>query len=458
MMNLFRRLFGSITLQPAQHRSRKATRIARLSFECLEGRALLSASVFVSHAHQLVIKGTSGNDQVQVSQNASNLQVDYNGQSFQFDSTNINSIVFDGAKGDDVFTNLTGIRTVANGGPGNDKLTGGSGADRLGGGAGNDDLSGDDGDDSINGGSGDDLLDGGTGSDNLQGAAGADTLNGNEGDDDLNGGSGDDDINGGTGSDDLQGGAGDDQLDGGLGEDGVNGSTGMDTAVNVNGDNSSGCETSHLHDQNQFTAALTGTTSAVGQASFHTETEHGVSQSQFELQINGAPANQTFDIVVDGNTVGQVTTDAQGHGELELHDVAFSVTAGSTTEVNDATGATLVNGAFVAQSEDSNTESTLFASLTGTTAALGGAKFQSEQEDGGAIQTEFEVRVKAAPALQTLNVFVDGSAVGQIATDDSGRGELQVADPIFQLSSGSLLEVKDALGNLILSGTFQQLA
>ena len=106
----------------------------------------------------------------------------------------------DGGRGDDVVEGLAG----------NDQLFGRAGRDVLSGGAGNDELFG---------GLGGDILSGGNGNDLLVGSAGADTLNGNGGDDELIGFGGPDKILGGPGDDDLSGGAGFDTMDGGSGID-----------------------------------------------------------------------------------------------------------------------------------------------------------------------------------------------------------------------------------------------
>lgn len=224
---------------------------------------------------------------------------------------------------------------------------------------GTDSISGDDGVDLLQGGNGDDTLHGGVGNDRLFGQVGVDKLFGDQGNDRLDGGVGNDDLNGGTGNDALLGGAGDDSLDGDLGKDSVDGGGGHDSATNLSGDSSRGCEVGHQHDQNALVSSLTGATSAFGQAKFQSETEHGNTRNEFELQIAGAPANQTLNVLVDGAAVGQVVTDASGNGELQLKDSSFLVVNGSTVNVNDSTGATVVTGTFAFQAEDSGSHNVL---------------------------------------------------------------------------------------------------
>ncbi len=106
----------------------------------------------------------------------------------------VSTIRIVGGAGDDTITidipGNTRIRTVLDGGRGNDTITGGDGSDTILGGPGNDTLRGGRGNDTLRGGAGDDSLVGGTGNDTLQGEAGVDTLRGGAGKNTLDGGAG----------------------------------------------------------------------------------------------------------------------------------------------------------------------------------------------------------------------------------------------------------------------------
>jgi uncharacterized secreted protein with C-terminal beta-propeller domain len=101
-----------------------------------------------------------------------------------------------GGRGDDAITidvpGNTRIRTVLNGGDGNDSILGSDGNDIIFGGRG---------DDTLNGGKGSDTIWGGTGDDSLVGAAGNDSLFGDSGVDTLRGGAGSNALDGGAGVD-----------------------------------------------------------------------------------------------------------------------------------------------------------------------------------------------------------------------------------------------------------------
>jgi uncharacterized secreted protein with C-terminal beta-propeller domain len=101
-----------------------------------------------------------------------------------------------GGRGDDSITvsipGNTRIRTVLDGGSGNDTILGGDGNDVVYGRDGIDSLNGGRGDDTVYGGNGNDSLVGGTGNDRLYGEAGVDTLRGGKGRNLLDGGTGND--------------------------------------------------------------------------------------------------------------------------------------------------------------------------------------------------------------------------------------------------------------------------
>jgi uncharacterized secreted protein with C-terminal beta-propeller domain len=101
--------------------------------------------------------------------------------------------IFGGAGDDTITVSIPGntrIKTVLNGGAGNDTITGSDGSDTILGGPGNDTLSGGRGNDTLRGGAGNDSLAGGLGNDTLQGDAGTDTLRGGLGQNTVDGGAG----------------------------------------------------------------------------------------------------------------------------------------------------------------------------------------------------------------------------------------------------------------------------
>ncbi len=350
------------------------------------------------------------------------------------------------------------------GGAGNDNLTGDAGNDNLSGGTGDDALSGGDGNDRESGGSGDDRLDGGAGDDRLDGGSGNDDLTGDAGDDSLVGGVGNDSLLGGTGNDLALAGSGDDVVHGGLGDDTCDGGSGTD---DVNGDTGNDV---NRHGESRgsgsdFRAVLTDVNGgSAGVAEVQAEVG---GRTEFELDVRGAAANTTFNVTVDvagdGSnvvTVGQVTTNADGDGQLEVHNAAGlpALTDGvSVLNVTPTSGdATLsLTGAFGNSATSANK---LEASLTNP-GNPGGPLLGSAEFD--AINGQFEAKVFGATPNTTYGVYVNGDAttgtlVGQVTTNDMGRGKIElITDANFPtLHAGSQLTVADAAGTTILQGAF----
>jgi hypothetical protein len=74
-----------------------------------------------------------------------------------------------------------------------------------------------------------------------------------------------------------------------------------------------------------------GATSATGTADI---TRAG----RLDVQVQGAAANSSFDVVIDGHKVGTITTDASGNGQLEIAPSGLKVEVGSTIAVGGLQG------------------------------------------------------------------------------------------------------------------------
>ncbi len=146
--------------------------------ETLELRRLLSFSV---SGGVLTVEGTSGNDNIIVTRDGTNLTIRQNGANSTTLAADVQKIVINGLAGNDQLAIAIGpdhgvaLPATLNGGDGNDRLLGGDKDDQLNGGAGKDFLQGGNGKDVLNAGDGDDVLIGGRGPDVFNGSAGIDT-------------------------------------------------------------------------------------------------------------------------------------------------------------------------------------------------------------------------------------------------------------------------------------------
>jgi hypothetical protein len=129
-----------------------------------------TASAHVAN-NTLLIRGTSGDDTVVVSQSGdvNQLVVSANGVANAFDRSTFDTVEVNLGNGDDVFRESSGIvsdeRVTVDAGPGNDNIVTGDNNDLIFGGPGDDSISSGRGDDLVFAGQGDDFVVGGIGTD-----------------------------------------------------------------------------------------------------------------------------------------------------------------------------------------------------------------------------------------------------------------------------------------------------
>jgi Ca2+-binding RTX toxin-like protein len=200
----------------------------RLNLETLDAREM-PAVVVIQMNGDLIFNGTNSNDTVVIRPGMSitgevTLEVrvttsDWVGvlddDTYLFGADEVTRIRFFGQAGDDVL-DTPGMRMVAEGGRGNDRLIG---RGRLDGGADNDTIVGSDAADTIRGGIGNDVIFGRGGADFLYGDADNDSIRAGPGNDYVYAGAGGDVIHGEAGRDILHGEAGGDFIDGGAEND-----------------------------------------------------------------------------------------------------------------------------------------------------------------------------------------------------------------------------------------------
>ena len=362
----------------------------RPSIELLESRRVLAHNVGHSpgggNPHQgdpieivggvLTIEGTSKSDRITLSSDGTNVTATFNKQTETFLLADLTSISIDGAGGNDridIANSILANATIT-GGPGNDRIQAGGGIDTITGDAGNDWLRGGDGDDSIDAGAGNDHVFGELGIDTLLAGAGNDEVNGGDGNDSLDGGAGHDRLRGGLGDDTLLGGAGKDQLRGDDGNDFLDGGDDKDHLLGGNGDDIlvggagndqlDGGPGTNLLDGGEGTdklkngtevdlsavlaATLVSPTAGTGTANFAFTTAEGSPEFELAISVTGAALSTALPIVVNGTSVGTLTTDASGNGSIVLSTnptdptevllAGVTIAAGSTITVGDLAG------------------------------------------------------------------------------------------------------------------------
>jgi hypothetical protein len=99
------------------------------------------------------------------------------------------------------------------------------------------------------------------------------------------------------------------------------------------------------HDGQGLTTSLTTSTGTLGgTADFKTGNTTG--QNILSVNVVGLTASTTYTVEIGGTKVGTITTDSTGTGALTLSNVTFTISAGSTITVLDASNNTVLTGTF----------------------------------------------------------------------------------------------------------------
>ena len=99
-----------------------------------------------------------------------------------------------------------------------------------------------------------------------------------------------------------------------------------------------------------LSANLTGATGTSGTAHFDSNPISG--ESNLRLRVSGLTADSTYTVQVNGTTLGQFSTDANGRGQLSESVLASTAASGSTITVLDSSGTTVLRGTFAADTGD----------------------------------------------------------------------------------------------------------
>ena len=188
-------------------------------------------------------------------------------------------------------------------------------------------------------------------------------------------------------------------------------------------------------------------------------------QTEFQVEIHGAAANTTFNVVVDvagdGSNlvaVGQITTTAEGEGELEVHNLSGLPALQDGVSLLHLTAANndpslAIDGTF---SNSATASSQLEANLSDpsnpSSPIIGRA--EADLADGS-----FEVKFFGAAPDTVYHVYVNGDAltgtlVGDVTTQSDGRGKLEIVmgANFPALQAGSTIVVADGNGVTVIAG------
>jgi len=200
--------------------------------------------------------------------------------------------------------------------------------------------------------------------------------------------------------------------------------------------------------------------SVIGSARYFSATNRNNTNAFFTATVRGAEADTTYDVAIDGEVVGTITTNEDGNGALVFATKARgsaeafpenfpdALSAGSIVSVGNAAGE--LESRF-AQHDNVDRVHLIGFMRDPDSSLVGGVKYSSVSEDG-VTEAKLEVNVDGAEANAELAVAIDGITVGTVTTDARGRGRLILSSEDGTLpttvESGAEVTVGSATGRL----------
>ncbi len=183
--------------------------------------------------------------------------------------------------------------------------------------------------------------------------------------------------------------------------------------------------------------------SGTGSVKLTTYPEDGATETRLKVNVKGSAADSTLDVTIGDTVVGQLSTDANGDGQLILAsdpegdeqplpaDFPTNIAAGTTVTVSSLSGDLATVDGHLGGCHEAN-RTALRATLTDpdNSSAAGTVAYHTRTRDG-VTTTRFSVSVTGAAADSSLDVSIGDVVVGQVTTDSTGAGTLVLSsDPV----------------------------
>lgn len=186
-------------------------------------------------------------------------------------------------------------------------------------------------------------------------------------------------------------------------------------------------------------AKLFGPTPLKGQARYEQKPKQGQTFKRFVVEVeNGLPA-QTLGVAVNGVTVGALTTNSNGRGELELRTEAFIDSPGDGSPIpanfpkldtGDIVSVGPLVGVVFDKKDDSTQNFKLSSGLAGAGGVSGHVKYQERMKNGG-LRRIFKVEVEDAAPGQNFDIFVKNVFVGTLVMSNGAETKFELRTAAF---------------------------
>lgn len=194
-----------------------------------------------------------------------------------------------------------------------------------------------------------------------------------------------------------------------------------------------------------LTATLSGST---GSGKAKVEINAATGTNKIEISITGLADSTTYTVMAGTTSLGPITMNSSGNGNLFVKNTTAALTAGTTITVVDSSNNTVLSGTLA---YPVNPITQLTGSLTGAsgTSATGAINYVSNSKTD---TNSLAVHLSGLADNTTYTVMSGTTTLGTITTNSKGWGFLFESNIATPLTSGATITVVNA-GTTALTGT-----
>lgn len=203
------------------------------------------------------------------------------------------------------------------------------------------------------------------------------------------------------------------------------------------------------------TTRLFGPSPMKGHASYLERPRDGTMERRFKVEIQNAIPLTTFQVKVNGVSVGSITANSFGKGKLQLRTPQFIDSPGDGLpmpddfphlDTNDMVVVGKLSGSFFDRFDDSVQRYRLRGESGGNPDAK--VDYRERFKNSGGLERRFKVEVEDASPGQQFTIIVRGKNFGTITANSFGRAELQLRTAAFIDSPGDGIPMPDTFPSL----------
>lgn len=158
------------------------------------------------------------------------------------------------------------------------------------------------------------------------------------------------------------------------------------------------------------------------------------------IKVRNADAGEVHQVMVNGDTVGEITIGENGRGRLELRTAEFIEDGDNAEPLPDAfptldTGDQItvgpLSGYFFDQHDQDAQRVRLRGDFGDATGPSGNVRYREFLKPGRGFERRFQVEIEDAAEGEEFDIMVNGDLVGTLLADGSGQDEFELRTKKF---------------------------